>query len=251
MSQQSAPDRDVASTQPRGRHHALDIGRFGIRQRAEDTQRRRAEDTRRRTLGKLGRQFGDDQSSAPRSGQQGVATRSSMCLGSLADSAERLKTEGARVPSWEALAGGVRPGTRTLKDREPNEPHHGWQKVASTRVNTHHREEVVWPLLSPSEQAQSDPKVVRWRPSHSQHSQWIVSCELIRSRSGCCCCAAPFAIGPSPAISVRVAVLLTSLAITEQHAARWGCLAGEVMPWRVLSPRFVAKAGPGCPPTSW
>ena len=31
--------------------------------------------------------------------------------------------------------------------------HHGWQKVVSTRVNTHHREEVVWPPLSPSEQA--------------------------------------------------------------------------------------------------
>ena len=84
---------------------------------------------------------------------KGVATRSSRCLGSVADSTERLKTVGARIPSWEALAGGVRPGARRLKDREPNEPHHGWQKVASTRVNTHHREEVVWPLLSPSEQA--------------------------------------------------------------------------------------------------
>ena len=70
----------------------------------------------------------------------------------MADSTERLKTVGARIPSWDAVAGGVRPGTR-LKDREPNEPHHGWQKVVSTRVNTHHREEVVWPPLSPSEQA--------------------------------------------------------------------------------------------------
>ena len=63
MSQQSAPDRDVASAQPRGRHHALDIGRFGIGQRAEDT--------RHRTLGELGRQFGGDQSPAPRNCQQG------------------------------------------------------------------------------------------------------------------------------------------------------------------------------------
>ena len=47
-------------------------------------------------------------------------------LGSVADSTERLKTVGARIPSWEALAGGVRPGTRRLKDREPNEPHHAW-----------------------------------------------------------------------------------------------------------------------------
>ena len=56
---------------------------------------------------------------------KGVAIWSSMCLGSVADSAERLKTVGARIPSWEALAGGVRQGTRRLKDREPNEPHHG------------------------------------------------------------------------------------------------------------------------------
>ena len=69
---------------------------------------------------------------------------------------------------------------------------------------------------------QSDPKVVRWRPSLSQHSQWIGSCELIRSRSGCCCCAASACHCPSPSFFARVAVLLTSLAITEQHAARWG-----------------------------
>ena len=37
---------------------------------------------------------------------------------------------------------------------------------------------------------QSDPKVVRWCPSHSQHSQWTKSCDLIHSRSGCRCCAA-------------------------------------------------------------
>ena len=64
-------------------------------------------------------------------------------------------------------------------------------------------------------------------------------------------CAASVCRCLSPAVSVLVAVLLTYLAITEQHAARWGCSAEEVMPWRVLSPRFVAKAGPGCPPTSW
>ena len=46
-----------------GRHHAFDIGRLGFGQRAEDT--------RRRTLRELGRQFGDDQSPAPRSCQEG------------------------------------------------------------------------------------------------------------------------------------------------------------------------------------
>ena len=42
---------------------------------------------------------------------------------------------------------------RRTKDREPNEPHHGWQKVASRKVHSHHKVEVVWPLLTPSEQA--------------------------------------------------------------------------------------------------
>ena len=113
VSQQSAPDRDAASTQRRGRHHALDIGRFGIGQRAEDT--------RRRALRELGRQFGDGQSAAPRSCQP------------VADPAERLKTVGARIPSWEALAGGVRPGKRRLKDREPNEPHFNKSQHPSQR----------------------------------------------------------------------------------------------------------------------
>ena len=46
---------------------------------------------------------------------------------------------------------------------------------------------------------QSDPKVVQWHPSLSQHSQWIESCEWIRSRSGSCCCAASACHCPSPA----------------------------------------------------
>ena len=155
---------------------------------------------------------------------KGVAARSSMCLGSVADSAERLKTMGAKIPSWEALAGSVRPGTRRLKDREPNEPHHGWQKVASTIVNIHHKKKSSVAIVV-TVRAGISPKVVRRRPFFSQHSQWIKSCELIRSRSGCCCCAASACHCPFPAVSARVAVLLTSLAITEQHAARWGCLA--------------------------
>ena len=64
---------------------------------------------------------------------------------------ESWKTVGVRISSREVE--GVRPRAKRLKDREPNEPHHGWHEVASIRVYTYHREEVVWPLLAPSEQS--------------------------------------------------------------------------------------------------
>ena len=87
--------------------------------------------------------------------------------------------------------------------------HHGWQKVASTRVNTHHREEVVWPLLSPSKQAsvrsQSGPMA------------------LIHSRSGCCCCAASVCRWP---LSSRFCSCGRSLDVFGHHKAACGKVGG-------------------------
>ena len=194
MSQQNVPDRDAASTHPRGRHNALDIEKLGIGQRAEDT--------RRRALVELGRQFGDDQSPAPRSCQQGG--------------------EGGGHPVFYLSGISGRFG-RTFEDRGCQDPKLGGAcRSCETRDEEIEgpRTERTSPWLAEWLQQEStpttkkwcghchrqsrhqpDPKVVRWRPSLSQHSQWTESCELIRSRSGCCCCAASACQCPSPAVS--------------------------------------------------
>ena len=54
---------------------------------------------------------------------------------------------GVDTPDWEALSAGLRPeeGRRVRhRERDPTEPRHGWQKVASMKVHKQHREEVVW-----------------------------------------------------------------------------------------------------------
>ena len=116
----SAPDRDAASTQPRGRHLALTLGVSGLGN-AQTTRDAAHRVSWADSLEMIRARHPD----VCQQGGEGCATWSSMCLGSVADSAERLKTVGARIPSWEALARGVRQGTRRLKDRETNEPHHG------------------------------------------------------------------------------------------------------------------------------
>ena len=147
------------------------------------------------------------------------------------DSTKRLKT----------FAGGVRP-EKEMKDREPNEPHHGWHSGFHESQHPSQRRSGVATFVTVRAGMSPIPK---WSDGFRDRVKRIDS-QLFRV----CCCAASVCRCPS-AVSVLVAVLSTSLAITEQHAAWWGCSAGEVVPWRVLSPRFVAKAGPGCPPTSW
>ena len=68
------------------------------------------------------------------------------------ESGARLREVGLDTPDWKALAGGLRPGTEE-REREPCQVSHGWQKVASESVHEHHRVNVVWPQLSPSERA--------------------------------------------------------------------------------------------------
>ena len=92
---------------------------------------------------------------------RGIVSRARGCLSSVACTV--LQEVGVEVPSWEALAAGERPEDTSGEEREPSEPKHGWQKFASTTVQEHHREVVVWPGLARSEQAllrsQSGPLV--------------------------------------------------------------------------------------------
>ena len=78
-------------------------------------------------------------------------------------------TLGARLQKMQ------KPGTRRSKNREPNEPHHSWQKVASTRVNTG--------LM---------------RPFLSQHSQWINHTNLFTVVQGVAAAPSPLTIPPPP-----------------------------------------------------
>ena len=57
-----------------------------------------------------------------------------------------------QVPSWEALAAGLRPKDVDMES-EPTQTKHGWQKIASVTIQNAHRETVVWPTHSPAEQA--------------------------------------------------------------------------------------------------
>ena len=63
----------------------------------------------------------------------------------------------ARDRWWRCLVGKSWPreakASERTRDREPNEPGHGWQKVASRIVHEKHKEDSVWPVLPPSGRA--------------------------------------------------------------------------------------------------
>ena len=82
----------------------------------------------------------------------GLATRTPGYLRAVQESGDRLRGVGVQVPSWEALAAGLRPEDVDMEP-EPSQPKHGWQKFASVTIQNVHRETVVWPTLSPAEQA--------------------------------------------------------------------------------------------------
>ena len=83
---------------------------------------------------------------------RGMHGRVSDCLSAVQDCAAHLQDVGAQLPTWEALAGGVRPATSLEEEKEPSEAR-GWQKHASVSVQSYHREHVVWPQLNPAERA--------------------------------------------------------------------------------------------------
>ena len=81
---------------------------------------------------------------------RGMHGRVSDCLSAVQDCAAHLQDVGAQLPTWEALAGGVRPATSLEEEKEPSQAR-GWQKHASVSVQSHHREHV--PQLNPAERA--------------------------------------------------------------------------------------------------
>ena len=59
--------------------------------------------------------------------------------------------EGFEVPSWEALADGLRTNSREPEDTEPGGFKHGWQHEAASRVERHHRDHMVMPTWADHE----------------------------------------------------------------------------------------------------
>ena len=109
-------------------------------------------------------------------------------LRAVQESGDRLRGSGVQVPSWEALAAGLRPED---VDMEPEpKPKHGWQKFASVTIQNVLRETVVC-SLSPAKQAMVRP-VTKWPPRfgpihHDAHEPChanrfgLVSCSLVAS----------------------------------------------------------------------
>ena len=76
------------------------------------------------------------------------------CIRSAALAAFQLMgVEGFEVPSWEALADGLRPPSREPEDTEPGGFRHGWQHEAASRVEKHHRDRTVMPTWADHEKA--------------------------------------------------------------------------------------------------
>ena len=60
-------------------------------------------------------------------------------MGTVARTTEALEKVGMEIPFWSELSEGARPDHTWPRERDPTEPQHGWQKVASTSVHEHYR----------------------------------------------------------------------------------------------------------------
>ena len=68
-------------------------------------------------------------------------------------SRRQLATIGYDCPDWASLLEGARPRQPNLDEVDPGVPTHGWQFFAAQAVEQRYKTVVVWPRLSPTEQA--------------------------------------------------------------------------------------------------
>ena len=64
-----------------------------------------------------------------------------------------LCDSGFDAPNWEDLAEGASPHQDESQEEEPNQPRHGWQKVASMHLESKFISDALWPTLSAQERA--------------------------------------------------------------------------------------------------
>ena len=66
---------------------------------------------------------------------------------------ELVGVQGFEPPSWRALSAGLRPPDREPEEFEPGTVRRGWQHEASSRVERKHREEELFPQMTPASRA--------------------------------------------------------------------------------------------------
>ena len=137
-----------------------------------------------------------------------------------------LVDAGFAPPSWDDLARGLKP-LPLLDDDDPTTPKHGWQYLASQRVNTHFFGATVWPRLPNASRA------------------------LLRSQSGplasasfTCCLTAPPPLTLS-AVFAGDAVHSILVATTAQHVLWRGCSGVVGSQWSQQQHECVAKGWTG------
>ena len=167
-------------------------------------------------------------------------------LGGAATAARNLAgTHGFEPPSWTALAFGAHPPSREPDDYEPGAQRLGWQHEASSRVELQFRELQLMSGLSEGGSGADEIPERTWCWGgfldntvhiHSLRLEPQLFRVLLLRR---------LRLPPSlsPVASAGVAVSLTPLAITVQHAHGLECWGGAGLLWKVPLLAFVAKQG--------
>ena len=121
----------------------------------------------------------------------------SPCLGSARRAAVVLDgVDGFQVPSWSAVASGLRPPIIGDEDREPGVPGQGWQHAAASCVEADIRAATLMPRMNPAERA------------------------LFRSQSGPCA-GVPFTTCPSSPLTRIDSALFRVLLQRRLHLRVW------------------------------
>ena len=130
--------------------------------------------------------------------------------------------KGVELPSWDSLLRGARPPFRDPDEFEPNSQRFGWQhEAAASRVESHHRDRVLFPWLGDHEKA----LVPRAELGQAEH---FLQCHPATPPDSSHNCSASFSyvdctsLYPCLFATADVAVHLTLVATIGQLARRQG-----------------------------
>ena len=158
-------------------------------------------------------------------------------LRAAANAAHSLEgVRGFEVPSWRALAAGLRP------PRDPEEFQTGWQHEASSRIEQEHRE-TLFRVMAEPERHCSGLKVVLELEQRCRLVRPVLSLASTPLCSVFCCCDVCVSLCRCPRASAGVAVHSIPVVTTEQLAQGQGSWEDEGSRWKAQQQGFVAKEG--------